>query len=273
MIKITVLALLLAALSVVAVPSPAAHAQQPREGIINYAYASWIGTGYYRIDDRTIWIFRMPFRSYTLREPEGKKWGIDILFPLTLGIDQFDDIDFNVGSVTFVPGLRFPYAVTDNWQLKPYGQFGFGKDFEGGDWEAVWGFGIESLASFPIQSGKIQLGNAIRIADQSGSGEGEDNGFSMLEIGLNYQRPVGFNLFKRQNTINIFAIYRDFINDLEFFNAFDPRTRINELWTFGLVIGFEPSVKILGIPFRGGGVTYTSGDGFTGIGLTTGFPF
>ena len=271
-----VLTALAAVLAVMTIGLPTTHAQEtpePQDGFINYAYASWVGTGYYRIGDRTIWHLRLPFTSYTLREPEGKKWGIDVLFPITLGLDQFEDIDVNVGSFTFVPGLRFTYAVFDNWQLKPYGQIGVGKDFKGGNWSTIWGYGIKSLAAFPIKYGELQLGNSVQFADHSLSGTGNDKGFSMFEIGLNYRRPVGFNLLNRENNINIYVIHKNFINDLEFFNVFDEETRITELWTFGLVLGAEPAVKILGIPFKGGGITYTYGNGFTGIGFTTGFPF
>ena len=265
-----------ALLSIITLSLSAARAQQspePQDGFINYAYASWIGTGYYRIEDRTIWILRLPFSSYTLREPEGNKWGIDILFPITFGLDQFTDIDANVGSFTFVPGIRPTYAVLDNWILKPYGQAGVGKDFKGGNWSTIWGYGIQSLASFPTKYGEFELGNAIRIADNDQSTNERDNGFSMFEIGLNYRRPVGFNLFKRQYSMSIFGIHKNFINDLEFFNVFEETTRISELWTLGVVLGVEPSVKILGIPFKGAGITYTYGDGFAGIGFTTGFPF
>ena len=272
MFKSVISVLCLASLLIIITPATPTRAQEAQDGFINYAYASWIGTGYYRIEDRTIWILRLPIRSYTLREPEGKKWGIDILFPLTFGLDQFEDINVDVGSFTFVPGLEFSYAVFDNWKLKPYGQIGVGKDFKGGKWDTIWGYGIKSLASFPLSFGEIELGNSLRAADHAQAAEG-DNGFSMWEIGLNYQWPVGFNLFKRQNNISVYGIYKGFVNDLEFVNIFTETTRINELWTFGLVLGAEPSVKILGIPFRGGGLTYTYGNGFTGIGLTTGFPF
>ncbi|MGI9570590.1 MAG: hypothetical protein ACR2PH_12865 [Desulfobulbia bacterium] len=251
----------------------AQQVQEQQEGVINYAYSNWIGTGYYRIEDRTIWIFRFPFQSYTLRKPEGNKWGTEILFPLTLGLDQFDFNNLNIGSFTFVPGIRFSYQVYDNWQLKPYGQIGVGKEFKGGDWNTIWGCGIESLVLFPFKYGELQLGNSLRFADHSQSGNEGDNGFSMFEIGLNYKRPVNLNLFSRQNNLNLFTIYKEFINDLEFFNAFNNTTRINRLFTFGIVLSFEPSIRILGFPIKGAGLTYTHGNGFTGIGLTTGFPF
>jgi hypothetical protein len=43
-----------------------AQTDDVQEYSVNYAYASWVGTGYYRIDDRRIYILRGPF-SYTFR--------------------------------------------------------------------------------------------------------------------------------------------------------------------------------------------------------------
>lgn len=253
--------------------TPSAFAQQSSDGIINYSYASWIGTGYYRIEDRTIWILRSPITSYTLREAEGKKWGIELLFPITLGYDQIESANEDIGSISFVPGVSFAYKVIENWQLKPYGQIGVGTDFNRGDTNLIWGYGIKSLASFSLNTSVIELGNSLRFADHSDSGKGGDNGFSMWEIGLNYRTPVGFNLFERQNSMSFYTIYKGFMNELEFVNVLDENTSINRLITFGVVLGVESPIKILGIPFSGGGITYTYGDGFSGIGFTTGFPF
>ena len=125
---------------------------------------------------------------------------------------------------------------------------------------------------------KFDAAEWVRIAKDAGMKymvitSKHHDGFSMFEIGLNYRRPVGFNLFNRKNTISIFAIYKNFINDLEFFNALKPKTIINELWTAGIVLEVDKPIKLLGLPFTSGGITYTYGDGFSGIGLTTGFPF
>jgi hypothetical protein len=71
-IKLIFLALILAgywlnAGSALAVDEP--------EDIVNYAYSSWIGSGFYKINDRTVYLLRAPF-SYTLREADEEKWGL-----------------------------------------------------------------------------------------------------------------------------------------------------------------------------------------------------
>jgi len=60
-----------------------ALAQVEPEDFLNYAYATWIGTGFYRVEKRKIWILRAPF-SYAVLEPgEKRKWGLKLLLPVT----------------------------------------------------------------------------------------------------------------------------------------------------------------------------------------------
>ena len=79
-----------------------ARALAESEDVINYAYSSWIGSGFYKIGDRTVYLLRGPF-SYTLREANSEKWGLELLLPATIGFH--DNADENLGTVTFVPGL------------------------------------------------------------------------------------------------------------------------------------------------------------------------
>ncbi len=135
-----------------------ARATDESESVINYAYSSWIGSGVYKVGDRTVYLLRGPF-SYTLREADSEKWGLELLLPATIGFH--DNADENVGTVTFVPGLRLNYPVLDNWWLKPFGQFGFGKDFSGSDIAWIYGVGIKSLATFELKSSELDFGTAF----------------------------------------------------------------------------------------------------------------
>ena len=146
-----------------------ARAVKESVDIINYAYSNWIGSGFYRVDDRTVYLLRAPF-SYTLREADSQNWGMELLFPATIGFHDFDDGEDNVGTMTFVPGVRFVYPVLDNWWLKPFGQFGFGRDFSGSDVAWIYGVGIKSLATFNLGSSELDFGTAFTWADQNQSG-------------------------------------------------------------------------------------------------------
>jgi hypothetical protein len=87
------------------------------EDVINYAYSNWIGSGFYKIDDRTVYMLRAPF-SYTLKEADSENWGMALLFPATIGFHNFSEGEDNQATFTFVPGVRFDFPVLDNWWLK-----------------------------------------------------------------------------------------------------------------------------------------------------------
>jgi len=124
------------------------------EDVINYAYSNWIGSGFYKIDDRTVYMLRAPF-SYTLKEADSENWGMALLFPATIGFHNFSEGEDNQATFTFVPGVRFDFPVLENWRLKPFGQFGFGKDFSGSDMAWIYGVGIKSLATFEIRNSEL----------------------------------------------------------------------------------------------------------------------
>ena len=51
---------------------PVIPAEDEPEDAINYAYSNWIGSGFYKVGDRTVYLLRGPF-SWTLRETDSKK--------------------------------------------------------------------------------------------------------------------------------------------------------------------------------------------------------
>ena len=249
---------------------PALAADEPEDNI-NYAYSVWIGSGFYKLDDRTVYLLRAPF-SYTLREADSENWGLEILLPATIGFH--DNEDGNSGTLTFVPGLQLNYPVLDNWWLKPFGQFGFGKDFSGSDIAWIYGLGIKSLATFDLKSSELDFGTAFAWAAQNQSGGGSDSGFSMVEIGLNSRWPTNITVLDRKSDLNLFFVYTEFVNDLDFERAQKDDKNIQRLYKFGIALSSDEEYPILGLfDLRGGGVDVTFGKGYFGMGLTTGFPF
>jgi len=249
----------------------AAWAGDSSEDVINYAYSSWIGSGFYKLGDRTVYLLRAPF-SHTLREADSENWGMELLLPATIGFHDNDD--GNNGTFTFVPGLRLSYPVLDNWWLKPFGQIGFGKDFSGSDVALIYGVGIKSLATFDLKSSELDFGTAFTWADQHQSGGGSDNGFSMVDIGLNSRWPTDITVLDRKSDLNLFFVYTEFVNDLNFDRVQKDDKKIQRLYKFGIALSSDENYPILGLfDLRGGGIDVTFGKGYFGMGLTTGFPF
>jgi len=254
------------------VANPVGAVDQSKD-TINYAYSSWIGSGFYKIGDRTVYLLRGPF-SYTLREADSENWGLDLLFPATIGFHDYSDGQDNQSTFTFVPGVQFSYPVLENWWLKPFGQFGFGKDFSGSDIAWIYGAGIKSLATFEIKHSELDFGTAFTWAGQNQSGGGSDSGFSMVDIGLNSRWPTDITIFGSQADLNLFFVYTEFVNDLNFERAEKDNKNIQRLYKFGIALSSKKKFPVFGLfDLSGGGLDVTFGDGYFGVGLTTGFPF
>jgi len=250
-----------------------ARAVDESADVINYAYSNWIGSGFYKVGGRTVYLLRGPF-SYTIREADSENWGLELLFPATIGFHDFSDGQDNVGTITFVPGVRFVYPVLENWWLKPFGQFGLGKDFSGSDIAYIYGVGIKSLATFELKSSELDFGTAFTWADQSQSGGGSDSGFSMIDIGFNSRWPTNITVLGRKSDLNLYFVYTEFVNNLNFERPEKKNEQINRFFKFGITLSSKEKYPVFGLfDLRGLGLDVTFGDGYFGMGLTTGFPF
>jgi hypothetical protein len=254
--------------------NPARVNADPRAGI-NYAYANWVGTGYYEVGDRSALILRGRMAVPLLESQSQRPWELDLLLEGTIGFYDFLTGTTDVAAVTAVPGLRLTYPVRENWWLKPFGQIGVGKDFSDGDTALIGAAGIKSLADFPRTNDVVwQLGNSLMVADNSRSDENQnDDGFSMFEIGLNRRSPINTRVLGQPTELNLFVVYTEFINDLDFFQADFKDERLKRLYKFGIAFTAQEKFSLLGIRFGGAGVHVSLGDNYFGIGLNTGFPF
>jgi hypothetical protein len=176
---------------------PARAGDDPGD-LTNYSFAVWIGSGIYKVKgaDKRFAVVRAPI-AYTLRDAQydkaafRDKLGFRLLLPALVAIEDETETDFTFGTAAFVPGLEVQIPVNQYWTLKPFGQFGAGKDTAGGDLQYIYGGGARSLVSFPWKKFKFGIGNSIILAEDRDSASDESNGFSMLEAGLDISRNKG----------------------------------------------------------------------------------
>ena len=143
------------ALIVIAGKIPARASDSPDE-LLNYSFAVWVGSGIYKVDgaDKQFAVLRVPV-AYTFRHAQYDKptffgrLGFRLLLPVVLGMQEETGTDFTYGSAAFVPGLEVQIPVNKYWTLKPFGQFGAGKDTAGGNVKYIYGAGARSLIQFP----------------------------------------------------------------------------------------------------------------------------
>ena len=253
----------------------AAEANADLRGGINYAYSTWVGTGFYSVGDQSALILRGRLALPIIESQTERKWELDLLLQGTIGFYNFLTDVIDVAAITAVPGLMVKYPVRENWWLMPFGQIGVGKDFSDGDTAIIGAAGIKSLANFSRANDAVwQLGNSLMVADNSDSDENvSDEGFSMFEIGLNRRSPIDYRVLGQPTDLNLFFIYTEFISDLEFFQVDVNDARLKRLYKFGFAFTAKEKFSIMGIKFGGGGIHISLGDNYLGIGLNTGFPF
>lgn len=259
---------------------PARAGDDPGD-LLNYSFAVWVGSGVYKVKsaDKRFAVLRAPF-AYTLRPAQydkaafGDKLGFRLLLPALVSIEDETDSDFVFGAAAFVPGLEVQIPVNKFWTLKPFGQFGAGKDTAGGDLQYIYGGGVRSLVSFPWKKISFGIGNSIILAEDRDSASSESNGFSMVEAGLDVRHPIGFSLRNRALDAGIFFKVNRFFNRVDFLEDGGETERVNRIYNIGVTLGTREPVSIWKIDVDRIGIDYSWGNaGFRGIGFNMGFPF
>lgn len=118
--------------------APASGMAQEEPAPVHWAYSAFFGTGLYRVkDNQSVFVFRIPPRQTVRRasiDDDGKRrYGVEIHYPLTLGLHNVDDLPGildpdNFGTVSFTPGVTVEIPVSQRWSLRANAHFGWGKE-------------------------------------------------------------------------------------------------------------------------------------------------
>ncbi len=243
------------------------------EDFINYAFATWIGSGAYRMSARKMFILRAPL-SWQFREVEQGKPGYKALLPVTLGIHDSTDFGDKVGSLSFVPGLQADFMLQPRWLVKPYAQAGIGQDFSGGNYAFIYGAGIKTLTWMEVNDYRLSFGLGGLVAGSKVSDGGNEENFSKIDIGIDAGRETRIKLFNQNLVVNAFYAASYFANDAEFPQADEKPGKIHVLHEIGLTFSSNPELEFAGISGLRGGFGYMFGsNNFQGLSLNAGFPF
>lgn len=250
------------------------YAEPEPEKQVHWAMAAFFGTGWYQVDEnRTSFIFRIPPRQ-TVRESgwheNGKrKVGVEIQYPVALGLHSLDDIpDFiefdNYGTITFTPGVQVEIPVNEKWYLRPYAHIGAGYERESGNWAGIWYGGIKSRYLLG-ESSKLRwsLLNAIYYAGYKPEYENRGR-YGSAMAGLEFHQPLSrFKLGGEQIWLNWHVTYNYLFDSLNFHVDEDRVETIDDQWELGLALGRGgQGMKIWFMTFEHIGLSFkTSSDG------------
>jgi hypothetical protein len=248
---------------------------------VHWAYSSFFGTGWYQIEGtRSVFALQVPFRQ-TLRhssitKEKDRKIGIEIKYPLTVGLHDVEDLggiieNDNFGTITFAPGVELEVPVSERWYLRPVAHIGWGRELEEG--ESAWVFygGIKSRYIFPSNNQyEWSLLNSIYFAGYKPD-KGRSDHLAVATIGLELRQPLSkASVAGRPIDLHWNLMYTYFGRELHFNSpegSFEP---IRDHMELGFAMSFRDgpyklwffNVHRLGVGYR-----FTSGGEFTAITL------
>jgi len=244
---------------------------------VDYVYSAIVGTGWYKVGDREIFVLRIP-ASWTIRQAESnRRPGIKLLLPVTFGLQDFSFDDIlettldNVGTITFLPGVEVTFPVRPNWSVKPYGQIGYGWDITNGEGANVFATGIRSLTRFRERKFLWDIGADLTFAGQNPQNAPSDS-LGLIKLGLQFSIPMRWVAGGRRTFMQTHLIYTSYFDSLKFKNVIVDDDLVQEEYEIAVSIGIDPGINILGYNADQIGIGYRFGD-VKAITLVTSFPF
>jgi len=207
-------------------------------GITNYAFASYIGTGFYSTSGQDVFVFQLPFKHIIKQETvEEAGWRLNL--PLTLGFINFSGLDSeelpeldDVGTITFLPGIEYRKKITSDWTLIPFADYGFARDFNHSNNVLIIGLGIKSYVNFHTEDGVLTLGNRFLYARESKEEAESNSDYTRILTGLNYRFDQQARVAGGDLGINIYYANYYYPDDLVFLDRTTSPVRVgyeNEL--------------------------------------------
>jgi len=266
-----------------------AQAQAPPpnpEEQVHWAVGAFFGTGWYKVDDnRSVFVLRVQPRQL-LREPalddQGqRRWGVEIVYPLSLGLNKLDDIpDFiefdNYATLSFTPGVQLEVDVNPRWSLRPFINAGLGWELESSERALIGYGGLKSR--YRLREGRMRwsLLNGIYYAGYRP--EFEDRGqYGALMAGFELNQPLD-RLEHQGDTLDLnwHLTYHWYFDRLNFHSDADTFASFRDQWELGVAIGKRDRPLDLGfLSFEQIGLAYRwSSDGrFNAITVNFRSPF
>lgn len=259
---------------------PAARAQSLLSGdeqnVVNFAFATQLGSGVYTVSDRTLQIYRLPF-SHTIRSADDSEFGIELTLPVTFGFYDFELRDIGDGgiprrvdSLSFVPGVQLVFEAQPDWTLEPYVEAGIARAQDADANATVYAAGVASLYEFDRQGFDWLLRNDLTLAGVDLRGASGSDRFARLQTVLTARRPFG-----RGSRID-YLLYA--LNDYYIDQPGGPidsaEARGHSMqYEVGITLGTPEPLRVWNIPLPRVGIGYRFGSDLGVVRIVFGTPY
>jgi len=256
------------------------HASKREEGsfgLTSFAFASYLGTGFYTTSGQNVFVLQMPL-EHTIKEKTDTEAGWVLKLPITIGFINFDSLKVeelpgvnDVGTITFLPGLEYQYPITPDWTLIPFADYGFARELDSTSNVLITGTGIKSY--FDVHFGKtlFTLGNRFLYAREQSKDFTSASSYSLLETGLNLRITSNNSFIDGPLYSNFYYINFYYPNNLVFFEQTPNPIKIGIEHEVGITFSNIPDFLFFEKPQIGIGVRF--GNGINVYRIIFGAPF
>ena len=246
-------------------------------GLTNFAFASYLGTGFYSTVGQKVFVLQLPF-EYDITKKTSTAPGWTLNLPLTIGVVNFEKLDLEIipdlsdfTTLTFMPGLEYKYPITPNWMVSPFADYGFARDLQNNSNVLVMGAGVKSNYNFSIGMQYFTLGNRVLYAREKSGVTSNDLDYTLIETGISYNLPTRFNFSNNTLFLNLYYINFYYPNNLVFLNNTKNPIRVGVEHEFGFTVSNIPDFLFFDSPQLGLGIRF--GNDIKVYRLVFGIPF
>jgi hypothetical protein len=215
----------------------------------HWAYSSVFGTGFYQIkDSRSVFVLRVPprqsLRKSSISESGERELGIEIKYPLTIGLHDIEDLtgiidNDNFGTVSFTPGVELEIPINPRWYLRPFAHIGWGKELDSGESAWIYYTGIKSRYTFPARKNEWSLLNSLYYAGYTPD-EGRSDQLAVAELGVELRQPLSnAKVLGRPIDLRWSLMFSFMSNELQFNQPDGDFEPIKNQLDFGLAMSFR----------------------------------
>jgi hypothetical protein len=271
---------LLATAILLASPAGAQVGQPPLapEDVVNYAYVSG-DTAFFNVVGQSVQAVRLPI-SYTLRSAAEHPWGVKLRFPVSIGFHDLSaanpaggQLRENLATVSGLAGVEFQVPVGTRWTLKPFAEFGAGKDLDGGAAAWIYSGGLNTVLELNPERARYRIGLGAEYDGATLTGNGPSNGYTTLEAGLDVRFPVARAAAKRRMDWSVYGLRRHFPSALTFDQLNGERIELDHQNEIGFTVGFDRPFGFWLLKIRRVGIGYRFGERLSSVRILFSAPF
>ncbi|MDX2417923.1 MAG: hypothetical protein QNK19_10735, partial [Xanthomonadales bacterium] len=216
---------------------------------VHWAYSSFFGTGWYQVEDtRSVFVVRVPIRqtlrTSSLTESGSRKLGVEIRYPVTVGLHDIEDLggiieNDNFATASLTPGVELEIPINPRWYLRTLAHVGWGSDLRNDDSAWIYYAGIKSRYTFPARKYQWSLLAGLFYAGYTPD-EGRSDHLAVAQVGTELRQPLNKVTFHGEPVDLHWTFMYSFLGNELHFNlpdgTFDP---IQDQVEFGIQLSLR----------------------------------